>query len=54
MKTTKDLEDIMKPTTMTCVECGGMLHIIPVKRDLGKGRILIETINICGKCSFNK
>jgi hypothetical protein len=48
------LEELLKPTTMTCAQCGGTLHIIPVKKDLGKGRFSIETINICGKCTFPK
>jgi len=46
------IEEILKPTTMTCGGCGGTLHIIPYKVDLGKNRFRIETMNICGKCSF--
>ena len=48
------LEEIMKPSIMTCVNCGGKLHVIPIKKDLGKGKFNIETINICGKCTFSK
>jgi hypothetical protein len=48
------LEEIMRPRIITCGRCGGDLHIIPVKEDLGKGRIAIRTINICGKCTFGK
>ena len=48
------LEEIMKPTTMTCADCGGTLHIIPFRKELGKGKFTIETINICGKCTFKK
>jgi len=49
-----DLEDLMKPRIITCGGCGGDLHIIPIKKDLGKGKFTIETINICGKCTFKK
>jgi len=48
------LERLMKPSFIICGKCGGELHIIPFKRDLGKGKVTIETINICGKCSFGK
>jgi len=48
------LEEQLKPTTMTCGKCGGTLHVIPVKNDLGNNRFRIETINLCGKCSFSK
>lgn len=54
MKSTITLEEIMKPSIMTCIRCGGKLHIIPFKKDLGKGKFTIETINICGKCTFKK
>ena len=54
MATTRDLEEIMKPTIMRCVGCGGDLHVIPIRKDLGKGKFRIDTINICGKCSFTK
>jgi len=47
-------EDIMKPRIITCGKCGGELHIIPIKRDWGKDKFTIDTINICGKCTFNK
>ncbi len=46
------LEEQLKPTTMTCIKCGGVLHIFPYKQDLGQGRFRVETVNICGKCSF--
>lgn len=48
------LEEQLKPSTMTCGKCGGILHIIPYKKDLGKGRFRIETMNLCGKCSFGE
>jgi hypothetical protein len=48
------LEEIMKPTIIRCAQCGGDLHIIPFKKDLGKRKFTIETINICGKCTFKK
>ncbi len=48
------LEELLKPRIITCANCGGDLHIIPIKKDLGKGRIAIETVNICGKCTFEK
>lgn len=52
--TTLTLEEIMKPTTMTCAGCGGTLHVIPYKVDLPKGKFRIETLNICGKCTFKE
>jgi hypothetical protein len=52
--TTLDLEEIMKPRIMTCMNCGGDLHVIPVKIELPKGKFRIDTINICGKCTFKK
>jgi hypothetical protein len=48
------LEEILKPSIITCAQCGGNLHIIPFKKDLGHGKFSIETINICGKCTFKK
>jgi len=48
------LEELMRPTVITCGQCGGDLHIIPVKEDSSKSRICIRTINICGKCTFEK
>ena len=48
------LEELMKPSIITCGNCGGELHIIPIKKDLGKGRFEIDTINICGKCTFER
>lgn len=45
---------MLKPSTMTCIKCGGVLHIIPFRKDLGKGRFTIDTVNICSKCSFAK
>lgn len=48
------LEEQLKPTTMTCIKCGGILHIIPFKKDLGKGRFSIETMNICVTARFQK
>jgi len=48
------LEEIMKPRIITCAGCGGKLHIIPIQTDLGKGKFKIDTINICGKCTFVK
>lgn len=50
----RTLEDVMKPRVITCGDCGGKLHIIPIKKDLGKGKFAIETINICGKCTFKQ
>jgi uncharacterized protein with PIN domain len=52
MKSTLDLEKALKPTTMRCARCGGTLHIIPIKIDLGKNRFRIETMNICRNCTF--
>ncbi|KKN76502.1 hypothetical protein LCGC14_0370110 [marine sediment metagenome] len=46
------LEELMKPRIIICGKCGRELHIIPMKKDLGKGKFTIETINLCGKCSF--
>ena len=48
------LEELMKPRIITCGNCGGELHVIPVKKELDKGKFTIETINLCGKCSFSK
>jgi hypothetical protein len=48
------LEELMRPTVITCGRCGGELHVIPVREDLGKGKTGIRTINICGKCTFEK
>jgi len=47
-------EEIMKPRIYTCGNCGGQLHIIPFEKNLGNGRITIDTMNICGKCSFKE
>ena len=46
------LEEIMKPTIMRCGKCGGDLHVIPIKKDLGKGKFEIDTIDICSECTF--
>ena len=46
------LEDMMKPMIMTCGTCGGTLHVIPLRKDLGKGKFTIETMNLCAKCTF--
>lgn len=54
MKSGLSFEEFMKPRIITCGDCGGKLHIIPIKKDLGKGKFSIETINICGKCTFSK
>lgn len=43
------IEDLLKPKIITCGNCGGDLHIIPI-RNGNK----IETINICGNCTFKK
>ena len=48
------LEEILKPRIITCGKCGGELHIIPIKYDLGKDKFRIDTINICSKCTFKK
>ena len=45
-------EEMMKPRIITCGKCGGKLHIIPIKKDWGKGKFTIDTINICSKCAF--
>ncbi len=52
MKPRMALEELMKPTIMTCGKCGGKLHVIPIRKDLGKNKFVIETINICGTCTF--
>ena len=54
MVTKNSLEELLKPSVITCGRCGGELHIIPIKKDLGKGIFAIETINICAKCTFAK
>lgn len=41
------IEEVMKPKVITCGKCSGELHIIPI-RNGNK----IETINICGNCTF--
>lgn len=46
-------DELMKPTTMICVRCGGTLHVIPYEEKKGK-KVMIKTMNICGKCSFHK
>lgn len=54
------LSEIMKPTTMKCMTCGGVLHVIPYRVWLHQGKktkkktFRIETLNICGRCSFKK
>jgi len=50
--TAPTLEEQMKPSVITCGRCGGQLHVIPFKKDLGYGKFSIETLNICGKCTF--
>jgi len=54
MKLTKaDFDEMMKPQVWTCMKCGGDLHVIPYKEKVGR-KIYIKTMNICGKCSFEK
>jgi len=50
------LEELMKPSIITCGKCGGELHIIPYKEWLNDKhtKFEIKTINICGKCTFGK
>ena len=48
-----DLEELLKPRIVTCGRCGGELHIIPYKEGTDK-KFAIKTINICGKCTFEK
>jgi len=48
------LAEIMKPTTMTCINCGGVLHVIPYYEEIGKNKFDIKTINLCGVCSFKE
>lgn len=47
------LEELMKPTIITCGKCGGQLHIIPYQVRDGKG-FVVKTVNLCGKCSFGR
>jgi len=46
------LEELLKPTIITCGKCGGDLHVIPIKKDLPNGKFTIETINLCARCTF--
>jgi uncharacterized protein with PIN domain len=43
-------DDLMKPMTMKCGNCGGVLHVIPFEEKIGN-RTVIKTFNICGKCT---
>jgi len=47
-----NLDEILKPTIMTCARCGGDLHVIPYLKKEGKRKV-IKTVNICGNCTFN-
>jgi len=43
-----------EPSIITCGQCGGDLHVLPIKEDCGDGTFRIVTLNICGKCTFKK
>jgi len=54
MKPKWSLEELMKPWTCTCGKCGGELHIIPYKKQIGKKKFTIDSMNLCKNCTFKE
>ena len=54
MKLALSLNTLLKPSIIMCSKCGGELHVIPFKRFVSPGKLTIEAVSLCGKCSFKK